>query len=202
MSGLRKTPDMARGGDRVRPLLYISGPYSTGNGRTVAENIAVARAHAVAAAKKGWMPLCPHLNTAGFEVDCPEISHEEWLAGDITILRSLDPAGAAMLLLPGWEESKGAGLERDWAICLNLEIFEPPATPEAIPPAAAFRGIGSRRKTPDVARGGDRVAHPEQTKPCPRCGGRRVGYCIDLDDQPTGELFCVRCGAVWEEAIA
>jgi hypothetical protein len=26
----------------TRPILYISGPYSAGNGRTVADNIAVA----------------------------------------------------------------------------------------------------------------------------------------------------------------
>ena len=125
---------------KTRPLLYLSGPYSAGNGRTIAENIAVAREHAVAAARKGWMPLTPHLNTAHFEVDCPEISHKEWLAGDVKILRSLDPADAAVLLLPGWERSKGAQLERDWALHLNLEVFGPPASPEAIPPAAAFRG--------------------------------------------------------------
>ena len=123
----------------MRPILYISGPYSAGHGRTVAENIAVARAHAVAAAKAGWMPFTPHLNTAGFEVDCPEISHQEWLAGDLAILRLLARARAAVLLLPGWEQSKGARLERDWAIHLNLEVFDPPATPEEILPAAAFR---------------------------------------------------------------
>ena len=123
----------------TRPILYIAGPYSAGNGRTIAENIAVARSYAVAAAKAGWMPFTPHLNTAGFEVDCPEISHEEWLAGDLAILRALSQTGVAVLLLPGWEQSKGARLERDWAIHLNLEVFDPPATPEEIPPAAAFR---------------------------------------------------------------
>ena len=124
----------------TRPILYLSGPYSPGNGRTVAENIAVARAHAVAAARAGWFPFTPHLNTAGFEVDCPGVSHEEWLAGDLAILRLLPRAHAAVLLLPGWEQSKGARLERDWALHLNLEVFGPPASPEAIPPAAAFRG--------------------------------------------------------------
>ena len=123
----------------MRPILYISGPYSAGHGRTVAENIAVARAHAVAAARKGWIPFTPHLNTAHFEVDCPEISHQEWLDGDLAILRALSQAGVAVLLLPGWEQSKGARLERDWAIHLNLEVFDPPATPEEILPAAAFR---------------------------------------------------------------
>ena len=123
----------------TRPILYISGPYSPGNGRTVAENIAVARAHAEAAWRQGWAAFCPHLNTAGFEIDCPEISHEEWLDGDLAILDRLDPAVDAVLLLPGWERSKGAQLERDWALHLNLEVFGPPATPWDIPPAAAFR---------------------------------------------------------------
>ena len=123
----------------TRPILYISGPYSAGNGRTVADNIAVARTHAEAAWRQGWAAFCPHLNTSGFEVTCPGVSHEEWLAGDLAILNRLDPARDAVLLLPGWEQSKGARLERDWAIHLNLEVFDPPATPEEIPPAAAFR---------------------------------------------------------------
>lgn len=119
----------------TRPILYLSGPYSPGNGRTIAENIAVARSYAVAAARKGWMPLTPHLNTAHFEEDCPEIPNEDWIDGDLAILRLLPRARAAVLLLPGWEQSKGARLERDWAIHLNLEVFDPPATPEEIPVA-------------------------------------------------------------------
>jgi len=123
----------------TRPILYLSGPYSPGNGRTIAENIAVARSYAVAAARKGWMPLTPHLNTAHFEVDCPEVPNEDWIDGDLAILRLLPRARAAVLMLPGWEQSKGARLERDWAIHLNLEVFDPPTTPWDIPPAAAFR---------------------------------------------------------------
>ncbi len=123
----------------ARPILYISGPYSAGNGRTVADNIAVARAYAVAAAKAGWMPLTPHLNTAHFEADCPSITNEEWVDGDIEILRCLRPRNAAMLLLPGWKESKGTRKECGWAVWAGMEIFEP-ESPEAIPPAAAFRG--------------------------------------------------------------
>ena len=124
----------------MRPLLYICGPYTGMDSEETNNNIAVAREYAIAAARKGWMPFTPHLNTAGFEIDCPEISHQEWLDGDIAILRLLPRARAALLLLPGWEQSKGARLERDWAIHLNLEVFGPPASPEAIPPAAAFRG--------------------------------------------------------------
>ncbi|MFA5137552.1 MAG: DUF4406 domain-containing protein [Patescibacteria group bacterium] len=124
----------------TRPILYIAGPYSPGYGRTVADNIAVARRYAVAAARKGWFPFTPHLNTAGFEVDCPEVPNEDWIEGDLAILRLLPRANAAVLMLPGWELSAGARLERDWAIHLNLEVFDPPATPWDLPPAAAFRG--------------------------------------------------------------
>jgi len=43
----------------TRPILYLSGPYSAGHGRSVTDNIAVARRYAVAAAKAGWMPFTP-----------------------------------------------------------------------------------------------------------------------------------------------
>ena len=124
----------------MRPLLYICGPYTGRDSQETSDNISVARAHAVAAARKGWMPFTPHLNTAHFEEDCPEISNDDWIEGDLAILRLLPRANAAVLMLPGWELSAGARLERDWAIHLNLEVFDPPATPDAIPPAAAFRG--------------------------------------------------------------
>ena len=123
----------------TRPILYLSGPYSPSNGLDTAENIMVARSYAVAAVRNGWFPFTPHLNTIGFEIDCPEVPNEDWIEGDLAILRLLARARAAVLMLPGWEQSKGARLERDWAIHLNLEVFDPPTTPEEIPPAAAFR---------------------------------------------------------------
>jgi len=126
----------------TRPILYIAGPYSAGHGRSVTDNIAVARRYAVAAAEAGWMPFTPHLNTAGFEVDCPEISHAEWLDGDLAILKLLTSDTGAMLLLPHWRQSEGAMLERDWAIHLGLEIIGPVMGPECIPPAAAWNREG------------------------------------------------------------
>ena len=124
----------------TRPILYISGPYSAGNGRTVADNIVVARRYAVAAANAGWMPFTPHLNTAHFEVDCPDVSHEEWLAGDLAILDRLDPATDAMLLLPDWIESPGAVREYHRAVARGIEVIYPVTSPDAIPPATG-RGV-------------------------------------------------------------
>ena len=124
----------------TRPILYLSGPYSPGNGRTIAENIAIARSYAVAAARKGWMPFTPHLNTAHLEVDGPNISHEEWLAGDLAILDRLDPATDAMLLLPDWIESPGAVREYHRAVARGIEVIYPVTSPDAIPPATG-RGV-------------------------------------------------------------
>jgi len=124
------------------PILYISGPYSAGHGRTVAMNIAVARAHAVAARKRGWMPVAPHLNPAHFEEDCPDVDHAEWLAGDLAILDLLDPTIDAVLMLPGWTESIGARQEFARAMEREIEIFNSATTPEHIPPAGD-RGLCS-----------------------------------------------------------
>ncbi|MFA7121810.1 MAG: DUF1937 family protein [Bacilli bacterium] len=124
----------------TRPILYIAGPYSAGHGRSVTDNIAVARRYAVAAAKAGWMPFTPHLNTAGFEIDCPEIPHSAWLDGDLAILDLLDPAVDAVLMLPGWDKSRGATVERQRALVRGLEIFDPPAHSGCIPPAGG-RGL-------------------------------------------------------------
>lgn len=117
----------------TRPILYISGPYSAGNGRTTERNIDTARAYAVAAWNMGWAAITPHLNTAHFETLCPNLDHADWLDGDLTILSRLDPHIDAMLLLPGWTRSKGAQLERDWALHYGLEVIGPVDSPEHIP---------------------------------------------------------------------
>jgi len=78
-----------------RPILYISGPYSPGYGRTVEDNIRIAREYATRAWNRGWAAITPHLNTAGFELDCTDLRHEDWLAGDLSILSHLDPARGA-----------------------------------------------------------------------------------------------------------
>jgi len=118
----------------TRPILYISGPYSAGNGRTVADNIAVARRYAVAAANAGWMPFTPHLNTAGFEIDCPEISHEEWLAGDLAILKHLEP-GVRRDARPAelGAERGGQPSKSGWAKHIGLTILGPFDIAEEIP---------------------------------------------------------------------
>ena len=124
----------------MRPILYLSGPYTPANGRTTEQHIAVARTHAKAAWRQGWAAFCPHLNCAGFEVTCQEIPHSAWLDGDLAILDLLDPAVDAVLMLPGWDKSRGATVERQRALVRGLEIFDPPVHLGCIPPAGG-RGL-------------------------------------------------------------
>lgn len=118
----------------VRPILYISGPYSAGNGRTVDDNISIARAHAVAAWERGWAAICPHLNTAHFEDLCVGVSYHDYVQGDLAILDGLDSLTAAVLLLPGWEQSGGASWEVRRAESRGIRILGPYRDLEEIPP--------------------------------------------------------------------
>ena len=122
------------------PILYISGPYSPGYGRSTEDNIETARTYAVRAWEMGWAAITPHLNTAGFEHLCTGVEHDDWLAGDLAILDRLDPATDAMLLLPGWLESAGAMREYHRAVARGIDVIYPVTSPDAIPPATG-RGV-------------------------------------------------------------
>ena len=124
----------------TRPILYISGPYSPGYGRSTEDNIETARTYAVRAWEMGWAAITPHLNTAGFEHLCTGVEHDDWLAGDLAILDRLDPATDAMLLLPGWLESAGAMREYHRAVARGIDVIYPVTSPDAIPPATG-RGV-------------------------------------------------------------
>ena len=151
---------------KPRPILYISGPYSPGNGRTTEENVEVARAHAAAAWRAGWAAFTPHLNTSGFEETCPDLSWRDWLDGDLAILDRLDPATDAMLMLPGWQESKGASWEYYRAAALGLEIFEPPTSPDAIVPVGV-RAVCPHYRRVHCGSGDDRDTCGSIDKQCP-----------------------------------
>jgi hypothetical protein len=95
-------------------LLYLAGPFGAPEGdpdplHTVNENITAASRIALEAARAGWMPVCPHKNSAGFEHT--EIPAAFWYEGDIALMLRCD----AVLMIPGWEQSRGACLERDEA---------------------------------------------------------------------------------------
>lgn len=95
--------------------IYLSGKYTAGD---INENIAIARSVAISLWEKGFAVLCPHLNTANFEKDCT-IAYDDYIKGDFKLLKGCD----CVVMIPGWRESKGACLERDYALSINKPIF-------------------------------------------------------------------------------
>ncbi len=98
----------------MKPLVYLSGPY-TGD---VHWNILKARLMAIKMWEAGFAVICPHLNTAHFEQDC-SVSYEDYLEGDLRIIEGCD----AMLMLEGWEDSKGSVKEEEHAGEKGIPVF-------------------------------------------------------------------------------
>jgi hypothetical protein len=105
-------------------LVYVSGRYS-GN---VDENIAAAAEVAVQLWERGHAVLCPHLNTAHFEKFC-KATYEQYIAGDLDMISRCD----AIVMLVGWEDSRGAVIERDYATDLGMPIYYYPDMPALHP---------------------------------------------------------------------
>lgn len=106
-----------------RSLLYISGPYTGNNTHSTEENIKIAKEYALLAWKNGWAAVTPHLNTAGFEELTDMLTHADWVDGYLAILSRLDPNHDAVLMLPRWNESKGAVLELRTALERGIRVF-------------------------------------------------------------------------------
>jgi hypothetical protein len=103
-------------------LVYVSGPYS---GEDIAANIAVARKVAIELWERGHAALCPHLNTAHFEVDC-KVSYDQYIQGDLLMLYACQ----GVVMLPAWVGSNGARLEREYALKIKRPIWYYPDLPE------------------------------------------------------------------------
>lgn len=98
-------------------VVYVAGPYRANTMRGVVENIRRAEAIAYEFWRAGYAVLCPHMNTAMFD---GEISNQQFVAGDLEMLRRLKPE--IVFMLRGWEKSEGAKAERDLAIELRYNI--------------------------------------------------------------------------------
>lgn len=100
-------------------LVYIAGPYRGKTSQEVELNIASAKQVAKLVARKGYMPVTPHLNTQGFEHIAPDLPDEFWLEGTLEIMRRCD----YVVLAPGWEFSSGTHKEIQTAKDLHISIF-------------------------------------------------------------------------------
>ena len=103
-------------------LVYVAGPYR-GKSRfrlvrffQVLRNIWRARRVAMMLWEKGFVAVCPHLNTFLMDNVCPQ----EWfLEGDLEILAKCD----AVVVLPRYHESTGALGEIRFAQEHRIPVF-------------------------------------------------------------------------------
>lgn len=113
-------------------LVYVSGRYSGKDWAEIEENIMRAKAVAVELWEKGHAVICPHLNTSHFEELC-DLSHDDYIAGDLNILTRCD----AIVMLPDWEHSQGACVEKALADRLDIPVYlYPMEIPELHPTEA------------------------------------------------------------------
>jgi hypothetical protein len=83
-------------------ITYVAGPYRADTDEGVIDNIDNARKVAIRLWEDGYTVICPHLNTARFELDCI-CEDKTYLRGDLEILARCD----AMVVLPNYEHSNG-----------------------------------------------------------------------------------------------
>lgn len=102
-------------------IVYLAGKYS---GDTE-KNIQDARKIAAELWDLGYTVICPHTNTAFFERMCKHVTYEQWLTRYIHIMYLCD----AVVLLPGWEQSMGAKIEKMYAEKAGMQISEYPSLP-------------------------------------------------------------------------
>jgi len=98
-------------------VIYVAGRYTGANAWEIAENVRAAERVAYEVALLGVMPLCPHANTAHFY---GTKSAEFWYEGTLELLRRCD----ALVLVPGWETSKGVAAELAEAEARKIPVFK------------------------------------------------------------------------------
>ncbi|MFA5987346.1 MAG: DUF1937 family protein [Candidatus Paceibacterota bacterium] len=107
-------------------IVYIAGQLTTGwDGKDrnfLAEKINEAEKYQVALVNAGVGCFCPHAHTS-FHYEKGSVAPESfYYEMDMEFLKR---AADALLAMPGWEKSKGAKVEVEWAAKNNLQIFYP-----------------------------------------------------------------------------
>jgi nucleoside 2-deoxyribosyltransferase len=109
----------------VKKLVYLAGPYSAPTQAEINANVRHAATVASVLWNAGYAVICPHMNTYGMEGDA-SLGGDTWadefkkfLTGDFEMINRCD----MVVMLPGWETSKGACAEFAFANWLELPVY-------------------------------------------------------------------------------
>ena len=93
---------------------YIAGPYTSPTEPGTLANIKTALTHARLLALAGWFPIVPHV------MGSHRANWEEAMERCRSLIRDLDPATDALVVLPNWMDSRGARVRRwPWRVPLG-----------------------------------------------------------------------------------
>jgi nucleoside 2-deoxyribosyltransferase len=111
-------------------LIYVAGPIRPIRGRTVTENIDIAKGIALELWKAGHAVICPHANTdLPYSLAEKECEENIWLQGDLVMIARCD----AMVIVPDWQGSKGTQGEIEFAEARGIPIYYYPDVPKPHP---------------------------------------------------------------------
>lgn len=103
--------------DHIRQA-YIAGKYSSPNPDDILTNVRIAIQAAGDVANNGFFPIIPH--TA---IGHRGVSWGAAMEKCMNLISALSPEHDILVLLPGWEFSRGARVERVMAKIKGIEIF-------------------------------------------------------------------------------
>ena len=96
---------------------YVAGKYTADNPEDIHRNVTTALEAGVKIAKaRGWLPIVPH------SMGSHRATWEAAMCRCRQTIREMHP-GDVVLLLPGWEQSKGAREERALAQVCDLKVM-------------------------------------------------------------------------------
>lgn len=87
-------------------LIYVSGPFTAGNGRTVQDNIELAKKAGYRLRKLGLMPIIPHISI--LDPGPGEAGYKLAMKECLELMRRCD----GVFMMENWRESRGARIER------------------------------------------------------------------------------------------
>lgn len=107
-------------------VVYLAGPFTANTIEGIQHNIQIAKSVALALWKMGYIVMCPHTNAGGTDWLDSDLPESRIMFGDIVLMLRCD----MVVLLPGWENSKGTQKELVFAHGAGMPVLEAMGVPK------------------------------------------------------------------------